>query len=288
MKSPEEPLAVSAPLALRMAPTLCRRDPETGESCAWNHAPWQLFRLMGLVMTPALHADFYRGALATLVRAKSRPRVLISAAADYCMLAQALAILRSLDADPEVTVVDVCETPLMLNRWYAERVGCPVRTCRSDILEYRDDRPFDLVCTHSFLGRFTREQRVALLARWRDLLRPGGAAITVNRVQDAPRVAFTEEQSRAFRATVLRAAESLRGSMEVDLEELARQVDAYVSHPAGHPVRTREEFLEPFERAGFALEHVSCAPVSAGVRRDVEGPRVPGDAVYGRIIAIRR
>ena len=63
----DEPIASTAALALRLASTLCHKDPATGESCAWYHGPWQLLRLLGLVMTPARHADFYGAALETAV-----------------------------------------------------------------------------------------------------------------------------------------------------------------------------------------------------------------------------
>jgi SAM-dependent methyltransferase len=284
----DEPLDESAPLALKWAPAMCRKDPATGESCAWNHGPWQFLRLAGLAMTPAYQADFYRDAIARAASRGSVARVLVSAAADYSMLAHALAFIRELGVEPEVTVVDLCETPLALNRWYAERAGATVRTFRSDILEYRDERPFDLVCTHSFLGRFTRGERPRLLARWRELLRPGGAVVTVNRVQDAERVRFDERQARAFRDAVLRAAERLRGTAGYDAAELARQLEDYARHPASNPLRSRGEFLEPFERTRFEIERISWAPIAFGARRDLSGPRVPGDAEYGRIVALRR
>ncbi len=284
----DEPLAESAPMALKLAPALCRRDPATGESCAWNHGPWQFLRLAGLAMTPVYQADFYREALGRAAARGPVSRVLVSAAADYGMLAHALAFLRALGIEPEVTVVDLCETPLALNRWYAERMGAAVRTVRGNILEYRGERPFDLVCTHSFLGRFTRAERPGLLERWRELLRPGGAAITVNRVQDVARVRFGEKDARAFRDAVLRAAAGLPGTFPYDAAELARQLEEYARHPASNPLRSREEFLEPFQAAGFEIEHLSWAPIASGARRDLAGPRVPGDAEYGHIVALRR
>ena len=285
-----EPLAASASLALRLASTLCRKDPATGESCDWYHGPWQFFRLMGLVITPAQHGDFYQSALEAVARQAGAPRVLISAAADYSMLAHVLATLRTQHVEPEITMVDVCETPLALSSWYAERVGYPIRTCRRDILEYRDDRPFDVICTHSFLGRFTPAERPRLLVKWRELLRSGGALITVNRIQPAAamdRTAFTRDQADAFRAAALRGAESLRPSIPNDPLEVARHVDSYTSRQGAYPVRTREEFLGLFEQAGFEVQRLSWGPISAGDRHEVRGPGVPGGAEYGRIVAIR-
>jgi hypothetical protein len=286
----DEPLAESAPLALRLAPTLCRRDPATGESCAWNHGLWQFLRLLGLALTPANHAGFYRSAMEAVTARGSAPRILISAAADYSMLAHVLAAMRNLQCDPDVTVIDLCETPLMLNRWYAERSGLHIRTCRADILDYRDDKPFDLICTDSFLGRFTSEQRRELMARWRDLLHPGGALITLNRVREAGAAPsrFTPEQAEIFRKIVLAGAESLRTTMQFDLAALGGLVDEYTKRPSGHSVCTHEGFLDLFLQAGFAVERVTWGDPENGLRTDVSGPRIPRRGEFGRIIALRR
>jgi SAM-dependent methyltransferase len=286
----DEPLALSAPLALRLASTLCHTDPATSQGCAWYHGPWQLFRLMGLVMTPVQHSNFYRTALAAVARPGTIPRVLVSAAADYSILGHVLGTLRARKIDPEITVVDLCETPLVLNRWYAHRIAYPIQTCRRDIFEYGNSRPFDIICTHSFLGRFPPEQRARLVKKWYDLLRPGGAVITVNRIQptaSTERKSFSPEQARAFRDAVSRAAASLPLSTPIEPLELARQADLYTTHQHVYPVGTREDFVGLFERSGFTVEHISWAPIEAGARGDVSGPGVPGTSEYGRIIATR-
>ena len=61
-------------LALRLAPTLCRCDSATGKTCAWNHGLWQFLRLMGLALSPANHAVFYRSAIETVTARRSANR----------------------------------------------------------------------------------------------------------------------------------------------------------------------------------------------------------------------
>jgi hypothetical protein len=287
----DEPIASSARLALELASTLCHKDPATGVSCAWYHGPWQLFRLMGLVMTPAQHAEFYQTAIDAVARPGSTRHVLISAAADYSMLAHVLAALRARNVASQVTVVDVCDTPLALNRWYAEQIGYPIQTCRRDIFEYAADQPFDLICTNAFFGRFPLERHLPLVEKWRELLGRGGAVITVNRILPSASVeagVFSPEQAGAFRAAVSRAAEFLPRQAAIDPRELDRLAELYTAHQLAYPVRTREEFQALFEQAGFALEHISWGQIPfAGTRRDVSGPGVPGTSEYGRIIAIR-
>lgn len=288
--TPEEPLALSAPLARQLAPQLCQKDAVSGEDCSWNHGFWQYLRLLGLITTPRHHADFFRQAFAGVAGDAGPPRVLISGAADYSMLAHVLAAFGERGIAPAVTVVDRCETPLFLNRWYAERLSRSIESCRSDILEYQSAAAFDAVCSHSFLGQFALPQRVQLMAKWRQLLRPGGLAITVNRIRLAAvptKVGFSDEQARTFSATVLRQAEAMRETVAVDPQELAQQARIYAGRQAAYPVKSLEEIRGLFEHAGFSVEYLACAPVAAGARNAVSGPTTPGSAEYACIVARR-
>lgn len=283
-------MALSAPLARRLAPSLCRVDPASGESCAWSHGLWQYLRLMGLVTTPEHQAEFLDGAFALVAAGSRSPRVLVSGTADYAMLHQALCAFRRRGVEPEVTVLDICETPLELNRWYAGREGARVRTVRADILDYRDPEGFDAVCTHSFFGRFAPQQRPVLVAKWCELLRPGGHAITVNRLrpEGGERVSFAPEQARAFRDLVSKTAVAMRESLDVAPEELAREAERYTARPAMYPVRSREELAGLLQTGGFAIGHFSTEPVRHAAAPGVRGPTLPGDALYARVIAMRR
>ena len=115
----EEPLIESAPLAWRLAPQLCRKDPATGENCAWYHGMWQVLRLMELASSAAQRVEFYRDAIQGSCAGTQTPRILISGAADYAMLAVVIAAFDDRGATPAITVIDHCETPLHLSRWYA-------------------------------------------------------------------------------------------------------------------------------------------------------------------------
>jgi SAM-dependent methyltransferase len=286
----DEPLAASAALGLSLAAERCYVDPVTGERCDWYHGPWQLLRLMGLVITPGHHAEFFRTAIEDVAARTRAPRVLVSGAADYSMLAHVLAALEASPGRPEITVVDVCDTPLLLSEWYAERVGHPIRTYRSDILEFRDDRPFDAICTHAFLGRFPAADRPKLLARWKESLGPGGVVITVNRIQPAAsdgRNGFAPEQGRAFRERVLAGAEALRPTVPSDPVRLAHDVDRYVARQGAYHVRAREELLGLFEEAGLVVDRASWGAIPAASQHALSGPGIPIKGEYGRIVARR-
>ena len=288
MNPPEEPLEESAPLAWRLASQLCRRDPATGEDCSWSHGVWQYLRILRLVTSPSYHAEFYTSAF-TSVEGKG-PRVLISGAADYGMLACVLAAFRGQGREPSITMLDVCETPLALGRWYAERASCRIETSCGDVLDYARPGGFDAVCSDSFLGRFPFSARAGLLRKWRDLLRPGGAAITVVRLRpgaSGERVGFNVEQARSLAGTTLHEADAMRASLSVAPEEIATRAEGFASRHFTYSTGSAGEVRELFERSGFAVDALRSGSVAAGNRQAASGPAVRSDADYARIIARR-
>lgn len=286
-----DPLEESAPVARRLAARLCRSDPVTGDSCAPTHGLWQYLRRLGLALSPGHHAELFQRAFDGVADPAGPVRVLVSGAVDNAMLAQALAAFGRRGLKVAATVLDLCETPLALNRWYAERVAQPIDTHRGDILEYSPRVAFDAVCTHAFFAMIAPQQRPALVAKWHAILRPGGIAVTVNRVRPdsgAAQVAFGDDEVRAFCDTVRAKARAFGPALGVDPDTLAREAGDYARRQRFHPVRSAQEIGALFERAGFALEHLSVAPIAQGAQAGITGPTVPGSAGYLRIIARRR
>ncbi|HZM46142.1 MAG TPA: class I SAM-dependent methyltransferase [Burkholderiales bacterium] len=285
----EEPLPESALLARQLALRWCRPDPQTGENCAWYHGFWQYLRLLKLVTTPEHHAAFYRSALGEAARLPGARRVLVAGAADYGMLAHVIAAFREQGNEPQVTVNDLCETPLRLNQWYAHRVGSDLSVCRCDTLQYAEERPFDVVCTHSFLGRFPPARRLDLTRKWYRLLRPGGLAVTVKRIRPGSGTelsGFTPEQAEAFRDKVRAAARSL-STPGIAPEDLAENARVYADRNSTWPLRSREEIVELFERASFRVDRLDCTPVASASSVGASGPTALGGAEYVQIVATR-
>jgi SAM-dependent methyltransferase len=188
-------------------------------------------------------------------------------------------------------VLDLCETPLMLNRWYAERVSAPISTCRSDILDYASGEPFDAICTHAFLGNFDPQQRVALVAKWRSLLRAGGHVITVNRLRPGRgpgRIAFGPGQVRAYHERVVQAANATARALPMSAAELAGAAETYASRQFIYPLQSADELRALFEHGGFAIEHLSTRPLAQEARLPVNVPTMPSGDDYAHLIAARR
>jgi SAM-dependent methyltransferase len=283
----EEPLLESAPLAWEWAPRLCWKDAATGIDCSAIHGIWQYLRLMGLVTAPEHHAEFFRSAFDAVTA--TAPRVLVSGAVDYSMLAHALAIFRERGVEARISMIDRCETPLRLSLWYADRAGCRVESRRCDMAEYAGAETYDLICTHSFLGQFSPDRRPDVIRNWYTLLRPGGLVVTVNRLRPAgagARARFEATHGATFRAVVLRGAEALPAALRPDLLELARKADMYAGSVGGWPIRSLEEIRVLFSDAGFEVQRLVSAPVASDPATPI-GPTMPRGAEYAQVVARR-
>ncbi|HSE96544.1 MAG TPA: class I SAM-dependent methyltransferase [Methylomirabilota bacterium] len=290
MNLPGEPLAESAPMAWRLAPTLCPIDPATGETCAWYHGLWQYLRLMDIVEGLRHQAAFFAQAFASVRAEAGRSRVLVSGAADYGMLAAVLHLFRARGVEADVTVIDLCETPLVLNRWYAERAGVAITTRVADVLAFDPPARFDAIVTHAFLGRFSPEARRTLFRQWHRLLRAGGALITVSPLRPGPGttlVRFAPDQVQAFRARVLATAEAIGDRLDGPPGQLAEAAERYASRHAVHPVRSAADVEVLLRDAGFTVFHLASVPPTAGAQAGVQGPTVSGGAAYLRIVGLR-
>ncbi len=246
---------------------------------------------MNLNTSPARFAEFYRAALALAIADNAAPRILLSGAADFEMLAQVASACATCGTAPDLTLIDLCETPLAQSRWYAERCHVPLTTQRTNVLDFAVARPFEVICSDSFLGQFSPQARERLIARWASLLRPGGTVITVNRLRpDADpnrRVGFSAEQARAFVTTVEEAARGLPASMRPEPAELAHCAARYAATQGAWPVRSAAEIEALFARGGFEVTRLEAAPI-AGDDERATAPTLAGGAAYARVVARMR
>lgn len=258
-------LAESAPLASAWAGRYCGNDPDAPD-CAVYHGLRQYWRILDLVTTPAHHA-FYPDHIRTLCAEAGSLDVLISGTADYAQLAQILEVCRGVPIEPRITVVDRCRTPLALCRWYADRVGVLIETHCSDIREYQSNREFDLIATHSFLTWFPPVERRRVTAKWYELLRPGGVALTVNRIRPPSAnpdalVHGDDGESDEFCAQVLERAQRLHHLLDITPEELAARAKQYRAVKTTYGLRSLSALEQDFRRAGFAVETTALGPLS--------------------------
>jgi SAM-dependent methyltransferase len=286
----DEPLGESAVLAHRLAGERCRVQAMSRESCAWYHGFWQFMRLMGIAKTSGGHVDFLAKELRVAARSGRFAHLLIAGAADYSMAACALWAYRLEGAELGLSMVDRCDTPLALARWYGARCGASMKTHCADILDFESPQKFDVVMTNSFLGYFDPPARAKLFARWANLLRPGGRLLLTNRIRPGTGhvpVGFTPDEARAFADTVRREAARLP-TPTLEPDELVRMAQAYADRFRSVPLHSSAEIVALIEANGFRIERLDTATATG--RADgalLAGPTLAEATDYVRAVAVR-
>lgn len=287
-----EPLLTSAPLAKLAASALCHRG--AGEDCAWYHGFWQYLRILGIVAAPERHAGFYARALGGLAKSGDYRRILISATADYAMLAH---LLHAYGRDCgrgaeniEITVLDICETPLMLCKWYGARQGVRIETQACDIVQWQTTRQFDLIITHSFLPMLPAPARQSLVAKWQDVLRPGGKVVSTTRINPdwtGGNIHPSPDRVQKFRENAKQQALKWQSVLGVDAEQLAAAAETYMRRLMIYSLTSEDELRTLFTASGFAFDRLDIVTVAGQVGRHQAGPGTSQSAEYAEFIATR-
>jgi SAM-dependent methyltransferase len=276
----EEPMVTTAPVVQTLAPVLCQGDHVSPEDCSWYHGIWQYLRIFNLVSTPTWHSEFYTGELEALARSGEFSRILISGTADYSMLAYVLWAYRNASTAANVTVLDLCETPLFLCKWYAKLVGSRVTAVSEDIFKYKPETPFDLITTDAFLTRFSPEERPELISNWKRLLRAGGQVVTTVRVEEglaAEVVRTTPQQVTAFKSKALQEARRWQGFLGLSPEETASQAATYAERMISYSFRSVDELVHLLKDGGFDIDRL--------IKKEVPGEMA--STLYCEVVARR-
>lgn len=269
-----EPLADSAMLAQQWSRDLC-----TG--CGSYHGAWQVLRLLGVLNSMRSDDDFLVSQLDAAI-GSGASSILVSGAADYALQARIAAVAKKHNAAPRITVVDLCETPLELNRWYAARTGMDVELVRGNILDYRNPGGFDLVCTHSFLCFFNEDERKKLVSVWWDCLAPGGAVLTAQRARpndNSIRHGFSASQAAELGQRAYQLATEQYDQLGIDPGQARSLAVDYATNRSTYLVRDSEQLRQLFLQQGFELEWL--APPGGGqFEKDV--PSTPTESSHRR------
>jgi SAM-dependent methyltransferase len=252
----EEPLAVSAQQAFFEAQKLCPNGNDH-PGCRPYHQLWQILRLLGLGATLGGHPEAYLDAFAqeSLAWGPESKRVLIAGAADYSMLAHLLHGLARPADSLDITVVDLCPTPLSFNAWYADSRGLLVRLVQENLLDHADG-PYDLIVTSSLLGNFAPGQRRAFFSRVADLLSPAGTFITSNRIRSAPEerpLSLDPSAAKTFAREVVTRAEALHVHLSIGREELRQAALDYAEQRRPYPFRGLSTLRPHLQSAALRL-----------------------------------
>ena len=150
----DDPIEECFSLMVDGARRLCRGRDHADDACFRYHLLWPYQRLIGRNHGASRGARHFLATFGELAREGRSARILISGCADYIMLAYTLLAYRQEGVEPQVTVLDFCEAPLFINRWYAERHTAKITTVACDTTGFSSESEFDVITTHHFLSQF--------------------------------------------------------------------------------------------------------------------------------------
>lgn len=278
----EGELEKSAVMAWTEAAELCWRDPDSGVSCLEYHRIWQILLLLKVTKSLQTDAGFLLQSYRSLFRKVERCRVLVSGAADYGLLAHLLWAAELEKVRPHITVVDRCQTSLMLNSWYAKRRGLEIEPVHEDILDFVPDQPFHLICTHSFLGWFSPESQGRLLRRWREMLSRDGVVITSIRLRPGSNPhecrPFNSNEVHDLRQKVEKAYRDSSLAGAILLAEILETVEAYCRSRSRYSFVSTGHINQLFNTAGLRI-----TGFNTGSNPEASLPSGPREGAAGRV-----
>ena len=230
------------------------------DSCSWYHGTWQYLRLLDMVATPSWY-PFYNSALSRILANKPTANVLISAAADYGMLATLYKAIETAQANPTIVIYDICRTPLRSCEWYADRAGLTVKTVRGDLLEGRiPEAPFDLIVTDEFLTVLKIDYKPMITKRWRELLRPGGSVVTTAMIGSVTTPQLREGYAKRSRQLVSDNLNSFPQLENGNANLLMEQFDRFANFHTRHMINDEHEIRSLFSEFDDVSFRVTTTP----------------------------
>lgn len=250
----EEPMLKSAPLMSMLSEVMCKGSQVSAEDCSWYHRVWQYLRIFDVVSTPTWHYRFYFESLRRLFAMRKNIKILISGTADYSMLAHVLYAFSNTDTKYEITVLDLCQTPLVLCEWYAGQEGKKIKTIREDILKFNIQEHFDLIITDAFLTRFSDDEKLQVLKKWNSLLKKDGIIITTIRIEksDGPTKTSETEISK-FTNEVFKSAQNWQPFLPESAEKLSSWAHEYARRMISFPVKNKDFLHKLLIKSGFSV-----------------------------------
>jgi hypothetical protein len=228
-------------------------------SCDWYHSTWQFLRLVNMVAVPDWY-PFYVEAISEVLLEKPNANIFISACADYGMLAKLHEAMEEYEVktgkkcNPQITIADICLTPLKNAKWYADNVSIKIENlvCDNIILGDFPESEFDLIITDEFLSVIKDDLKQDVVNKWKYLLKPGGCLITTA-MEGLP----TTPERREFYA---QKARKLIGEnrhlfpatfTEEDFEKVMQQTDKFASLHTRHMIQNRDQLSHLFRNFDY-------------------------------------
>ncbi len=277
----EEPMLTTAPVADFLSKVLCKGNHIDKEDCQWYHSIWQYLRILDLVSTPTWHGSFYTNQLRKCIGQNPNFSILISGTADYSMLAHVLWTLKNFLIERlNITVLDLCETPLFLCKWYASLLKRQVQTVAEDIFKYEIQKAFDIIVTDAFLTRFPLDMRGSIIKKWHSFLANDGSIITTVRLGGPPEGSPRRgsiSQAEQFAKNIRASGRHWRDFLPISIEEIEKRGTAYARTMTSYSAGTSNNVINLFHANGFKVQYAE--------ENEVKGELMP--TTYLDIVAVK-
>jgi SAM-dependent methyltransferase len=255
-----EPLRDLAPEAYRLSQFLCG-------PCRDLHGLWPYIRLSRASTGVEAPESRLQDELRILFDRGLR-RLLIAGAQDTGLLA--LMVRASAGHNVEITVLDICETPLELCRGLAKQWSLSIATIRQDLFDFRVERHFDIVLMHGTLHFIAADRRLEVLRRIRHALHPTGRLIVLFNTSHPVSTDLDSQTGDDYASTVLSELKKLAVPLPESEAVMRERLTAHQRRR-----ETREgAFAKPrdlellLNQAGFCLQ--SCVSIDVTVAAPIQ------------------
>jgi hypothetical protein len=228
-------------------------------SCCWYHSAWQYLRIIDKVSSPTWHLDFYFDTLIETIKEGSK--ILISGTADYSLLALIFESARFLNVKVDLTVTDICDTPLLLCEWYASEMNFSISTIQGNILELKNLGDFDIVITDAFLTRFSKSDKKAIIKKWLSFLTNQGNIITTIRIGHGIEVKASDVEKEIFIQDAIREINLYDNIFPESIRDL---INDYANNIISYPFDNENDMDELF--SNLAMKNIFFHPVAGEFR----------------------
>src|SRR5688572_9542403 len=226
--------------------------------CDWYHGTWQILRLLNMVAVPKWY-PFYRDTLADALTRVKRPNVLISAAADYGMLCTLHQAIEFAGVEADITLIDICQSPLQSSAWYAARHGVSLKSNVDNLLSSGiPEHGYDVVVTDEFLTVLKDPDKPTIVNQWRRILKPGGLLVTTAMIGKPTTMELRERYAARARERLMQYGLQLFRNYSTEMEQrLISDCARFASFHTRHMLRDENQIRGLFTDAGFKFEVLS-------------------------------
>jgi SAM-dependent methyltransferase len=231
-------------------------------SCRNLHALWPYIRLSRSSTGLEHSGSVLEAALRSFVGEGLR-KILIAGAADTGLLS--LVLRAADDFDMDVTVLDVCGSPLELCRRFAGKWSIPMKTVKQDLADLSERQAFDLVLVHGTLHFIAAGKRSRILVRIHRALRPNGRLLLLFNASRASTIRKDDKFHVEYAESVVKELKRLGISLPDTESEFVRRLSDHS--------RQRQEREGAFASSGDAKQLLEAAGFNIIGCKEVESTR---------------